>query len=73
MTQMVEIEMDAVHRVVASELKDYYSICRLPNKIDCSDDIIDPDYDLLKAIERVLEEYMTQQDYEQWLSEKDKQ
>jgi hypothetical protein len=38
----------------------------VPNKIDCSDDVLDPDQDLLQALDRVLQEYMTAHEYEQW-------
>jgi hypothetical protein len=68
---LIEVDCETVDKFVVSELKDYYKLCRYSTKIDCSDDYIDPDVELLRALERVLKEYMTQEEYEQWLFEKD--
>jgi hypothetical protein len=62
----IELDVDVIEDIVVEELKDYYNLCNVPNKIDCSDDVIDPDQDLLQALDRVLQEYMTAHEYEQW-------
>jgi len=62
----IELGVDVIENIVVEELKDYYNLCNVPNKIDCSDDVIDPDQDLLQALDRVLQEYMTAHEYEQW-------
>lgn len=62
----IELGVDVIEDIVVEELKDYYNLCNVPNKIDCSDDVIDPDQDLLQALDRVLQEYMTAHEYEQW-------
>jgi len=66
MKKSIELGVDVIENIVVEELKDYYNLCNVPNKIDCSDDVIDPDQDLLKSIDRVLQEYMTVYEYEQW-------
>lgn len=48
-------------------LQEYYDICSKPNKIDCSDDVIEPDEEILNAIKIVLSHFMTTGDYEKWL------
>ena len=37
------------------------------DKVDCSDDVLEPDYDLLKAIQTVLEYYMPHADWSEWM------
>ena len=66
MKKSIELDVDVIENIVVEELKDYYNLCNVPNKIDCSDDVIDPDQDLLQALDRVLQEYMTAHEYEQW-------
>jgi len=66
MKKSIELDVDVIENIVVEELKDYYNLCNVPNKIDCSDDFIDPDQDLLRALDRVLQEYMTAHEYEQW-------
>ncbi len=57
--------------IVISELKHVYETNRMPNKIDNSDDYIDPDWDFLAAVETVLKYYMTEEEYLQWTEEQD--
>lgn len=64
----VEVDLDTTD-IVITELKDYYNLCKQYDKIDCSDDVIDPDIKLLKAIERVLRDYLTKQEYDAWYKE----
>lgn len=55
--------------IVISELKHVYETNRLPNKIDNSNDYIDPDWDLLASVETVLKYYMTDDEYNNWVKE----
>jgi len=66
MKKSIELDIGVVENIVVEELKDYYNLCNVPNKVDCSDDVIDVDYGILNAIDRVLQEYMTAHEYEQW-------
>jgi hypothetical protein len=66
MKKSIELDIDVIENIVVEELKDYYNLCNVPNKIDCSDDVIDPDQDLLQALDRVLQEYMTAHEYAEW-------
>jgi hypothetical protein len=53
--------------VVVNLMKDY-DMCAKPDKIDNTiDEYIDPDEDLLWAIEKVLEYYMTKVEFNNWL------
>jgi len=65
---MVKIKLvdDQIDRIIIDELKNDYRINLVPNRIDCSDDVLDPDQDLLDAIKRVLRYYMNTQEYERW-------
>ena len=65
---MVKIKLvdDQIDRIIIDELKNDYRINLGPNRIDCSDDVLDPDQDLLDAIKRVLRYYMNTQEYERW-------
>ena len=60
---------DWVDTIVISDLKHSYAINSKPNKIDNSNDYIDPDWDLLAAIETVLKYYMTDKEYNDWIKE----
>jgi len=53
--------------VVINELKDSYHLNNRFDKVDCSDDVLEPDYELLKAILTVLAYYMPPKDYEEWV------
>lgn len=55
--------------IVISELKYVYETNRLPNKIDNSNDYIDPDWDFLASVETVLKYYMTDDEYNNWIKE----
>ena len=45
---------DWIDTVVISELKHVYETHRMPDKIDNSNDYLDPDWDFLAAVETVL-------------------
>ena len=55
-----------IESIVIDDLKLAYELNVEPNRIDCSDMVIDPDQNLLDSIRRVLCYYMTRDDYEQW-------
>lgn len=55
--------------IVISELKHVYETNRLPNKIDHSNDYIDPNWDFLASVETVLKYYMTDDEYNDWIKE----
>lgn len=65
---MVKIKLvdQQIESIVIDDLKLAYATNIEPNRIDCSDMVIDPDQNLLDSIKRVLCYYMTTDDYEQW-------
>lgn len=63
-----DLEVDCEEEIVVASLMDYYEMCAKPDKIDNTvNEYIDPDEDLLWAIERVLQDYMTPKDFNAWL------
>ena len=60
---------DFVDTIVIQELKRVYAGHCMPNRIDNSNDLIDPDWDFLRAVATMLEYYMTPIEYKQWLEE----
>ena len=56
-----------VDEVIVDELKDAYHVNNQFDKVDCSDDVLEPDYVLLKAIQTVLEYYMPHADWSEWV------
>ena len=65
---MVKIKLvdQQIESIVIDDLKLAYELNVEPNRIDCSDMVIDPDQNLLDSIKRVLCYYMTRDDYDQW-------
>jgi len=62
------LQEDYEEEIVVVSLMRYYELCAKPDKIDNTvNEYIDPDEDLLWAIERVLEDYMTKVDFNDWL------
>ena len=61
--------VDWIDTVVIAELKHVYETNRLPNKIDNSNDYIDPDWHFLASVETVLKYYMTDDEYSEWIKE----
>ena len=57
---------DQIDSIIIDELKLAYEMNYRPNKIDCSDDYLDPDNKLLTSIETVLEYFMTKNEYNRW-------
>jgi hypothetical protein len=67
----IEVDLDqyTIDNLVIQELKAYHELCRRPNKIDNSDEIIPPDTFILDALATVLYEYLTEQEYDAWFKE----
>jgi hypothetical protein len=63
------MQNDWFDTIVISELKRVYESNRMPDKIDNSDDYIDPDWDFLACVETVLKYYMTDNEYKEWVKE----
>jgi len=61
--------VDWIDTIVISDLKRVFADHKFPNKIDNSDDYIDPDWDFLAAVETVLKYYMTDNEYNEWIKE----
>ena len=57
-----------IEKIVIDDLKIAYKLNSRPDRIDCSDDVLDPDQDLLDSIKHLLRYYMTSAEYEQWES-----
>jgi hypothetical protein len=62
----ITLQVEDVDQVVIDELKDAYHSNNKFDRIDCSDDVIEPDYKLLNAIQTVLAYYMTAEELELW-------
>jgi len=55
----ITLQVEDVYQVIVDELKDVY-------QRNCSDTVIEPEYELLKAIQTVLAYYMTAEEFELW-------
>jgi len=66
----VTITEDQAEAIIVTSLMELYDIVNRPNRIDNSDYIIDPDEDLLHAVEVVLGEYMRPSEHVLWLHSK---
>lgn len=67
-TKMInhEPQFEDVDQVVIDELKDAYLKNNKFDRVDCSDTVLEPDYELLQAIQTVLEYYMTPKELDLW-------
>lgn len=61
------LRVDDCDEVVIDELKDAYRMNNRFDEVDCSDDVFEPDYGLLKAIQTVLAYYMVYEDWSEWI------
>lgn len=62
------LQDDYEEEIVVVSLMEYYDMCAKPDKIDNTvNEYIDPDEDLLWAIERVLQDYMPSKDFNDWM------
>jgi hypothetical protein len=68
MTNFKTIKLDVadVDHIIINELMESYERNNKFDKVDCSDDILEPDYKLLDAILTVLEYYMPPKEFEAW-------
>ena len=69
-TVEVKIYDEDVDKLVIDALKDAYHLNAEPNKIDNSDDAIEPDVEFLKAVDFVLEYFMNANQLDEWEKEK---
>lgn len=61
------LQDDFEDEIVVISLMNYWELCCKPDKIDNTvGEYIDPDEGLLWAIERILQDYMTYKDFEDW-------
>jgi hypothetical protein len=52
--------------IVAWSLMQYYKMVAKPDKVDNSSDVLEPDYELMAAIDRVLQDYLPSKEYDKW-------
>lgn len=62
----MDSESIRIDDIVVSELKEAYRLNALPDKIDCSDDIIEPDEEFLYCLHQVIKYYLAPKDYAEW-------
>jgi hypothetical protein len=63
-----ELEDDYEEEIVVVSLMKYHALCSKPTKTDNTvGEYVEPDEDLLWAIERVLADYMTSADFNAWM------
>jgi hypothetical protein len=63
----ITLNVEDCDDIVIDALKDAYRMNNRFDKVDCSDDVLEPDYELLNAIQTVLAYYMWHDDYEEWV------
>jgi hypothetical protein len=66
MMKTITLQVEDVDQIIINELKDAYLSNDRFDKVDCSDTVLDPDYELLQAIQTVLEYYMTGEEIKLW-------
>lgn len=66
----VLISNEDVDKMVVEELKNAYRMNAVPNKIDCSDDVIPIDQEFLKSVDHVLEYFLNTNQLKEWEAEK---
>ena len=62
----VDLDFDQISELVRQSLIQDYKLNRHPDKVDCSDWEIDPDFQLLKALELVIDYYSTPEQFAEW-------
>ena len=69
-SQMVQnFRDDFEEEIVVVTLLNYYNMCSKPTKVDNTvNEYVDPDEDLLWAIERVLQDFMTTDEFNGWVT-----
>lgn len=63
----ITIKVDDVDDIVIEDLKEAYDLAAKPDRVDCSDDELEPDFNLLRAIDTVLDYYMSYGEYNEWV------
>jgi len=63
----ITLRVEDCEQIVIDDLMDSYHRNNRFDKVDCSNDVLEPDYELLKAILTVLAYYMPHKDYEEWV------
>jgi len=63
----ITLRVEDCDNIVIADLKDSYHSSNQFDRIDCSNDVLEPDFELLKAIQTVLAYYMVHEDYEEWV------
>ena len=63
----ITLRVEDCDGIVIDALKDAYRMNNRFDKVDCSNDVLEPDFELLKAILTVLAYYMPHEDYEEWV------
>ena len=63
----ITLRVEDCDQVVIDDLIDSYHRINQFDKVDCSDDVLEPDYELLKAIQIVLEYYMPRDIWSEWM------
>jgi len=63
----ITLRVEDCDQVVIDDLMDSYHRNNRFDKVDCSNDVLEPDFELLKAILTVLAYYMPHEDYEEWV------
>jgi hypothetical protein len=66
MMKTITLQVEDVDQIIINDLKDAYLSNDRFDKVDCSDTVLDPDYELLQAIQTVLEYYMTGEEIKLW-------
>lgn len=59
-------EVENTDDIVINDLKRSHKRSSKFDKVDCSDTVLEPDYELLQAIETVLRYYMTDDEWVEW-------
>ena len=65
----IDIPDETVNEIVLRELKLDYKLCSQPDYIDCSNDLIEPDQELLDALKVVIEYHSSERQYKEWIKE----
>lgn len=65
----ITLKVDDCDDIVVADLMETYHLHNRFDKIDCSNDTLEPDYTFLKAIQTVLEYYMVHEEWVEWVKE----
>ncbi|NDB70804.1 MAG: hypothetical protein EB015_22905, partial [Methylocystaceae bacterium] len=61
---------DQKDEIALEALKDAYRLNCMPDKYDCSDETIDPDYEFLNALDLVINYFTNNDQFQEWIVEK---